>query len=186
MKQTKASYELCQYVWLECNEFTQTLKIAEGVPLVEFMYLVQFTRMPGESYCRWLRSLLYLCYVFQALINSLGCWFCTSALGLILFQTCYRKQHYVKVINQSKHLIIWHRTRPQLPVRNQQTRGLIGAQKLSHKHNNKNPESPMFVAVALVQFMYHVVTHRPGESYHRSLMSQVLDVEFVRHLLSMN
>ena len=39
------------------------------------------------SYCRWLRSLLlYLCYVFWALINSLACWFCTSALSLILFQ----------------------------------------------------------------------------------------------------
>ena len=36
----------------------------EDVPLVEFMYLV-FTRMPGESYRRQLRSLLlYLCYVF--------------------------------------------------------------------------------------------------------------------------
>ena len=34
--------------------------MAEDVPLVEFMYLV-FTRMPGESYRRWLRSLLYLC-----------------------------------------------------------------------------------------------------------------------------
>ena len=37
--------------------------------LVEFMYLV-FTRMPGESYRRLLRTLLYLCYVFRALINS--------------------------------------------------------------------------------------------------------------------
>ena len=35
--------------------------------LVEFMYLV-FTRMPGESYRRLLRSLLlYLCYVFRVL-----------------------------------------------------------------------------------------------------------------------
>ena len=39
--------------------------------MVEFMYLV-FTCTPGESYCRWLRSLLlYLGYAFQALINSL-------------------------------------------------------------------------------------------------------------------
>ena len=47
----------------------------EAVPLVEFRYLV-FTRMPGERY-RWrLRSLLlYLCYVFRALINSVVCWF---------------------------------------------------------------------------------------------------------------
>ena len=43
----------------------------QDVPLVEFMYLV---RMPGESYGRRLRSmLLYLCYVFRALINSLVC-----------------------------------------------------------------------------------------------------------------
>ena len=31
--------------------------------------------MPGESYCRQLRYLLCLCYVFQVLINSLVCWF---------------------------------------------------------------------------------------------------------------
>ena len=70
------------------------------VPLVEFMYHV-FTRMPGESYrrrlrsllwclcddfralinslVRWLRSLLWcLCDDFRVLINSLVCWFCTS------------------------------------------------------------------------------------------------------------
>ena len=34
------------------------------------MYFV-FARMPGESYRRRLRSLLYLCCVFRALINSL-------------------------------------------------------------------------------------------------------------------
>ena len=90
------------------------------------MYLA-FTCMPGESYCRQLRSLLlYLCYVFQALINSLVypffciylhqvnklylgyifwalinsllCWFCTSALGLILFQICdLRKGLYIYI-----------------------------------------------------------------------------------------
>ena len=45
---------------------------------MEFMYLVVvFTCMPGESYHRRLGSLLlYLCCVFQAIINSLvGC-FC--------------------------------------------------------------------------------------------------------------
>ena len=50
------------------------------------MYLV-FTRVPGENYRRRLgSSLLYLCNVFRALINSIVCWFCTSALGLVLFQ----------------------------------------------------------------------------------------------------
>ena len=49
----------------------ENVYISEDVPLVEFMYLV-FTRMPGESYRRRLSSLLlYLCDVFQALINSL-------------------------------------------------------------------------------------------------------------------
>ena len=33
------------------------------------MYSPVSTRMPGESYFRRLRSLLYLCYVFRALIN---------------------------------------------------------------------------------------------------------------------
>ena len=47
----------------------------EDVLLVEFMYLV-FTRMPGKSYRRRFMSLLlYLCYVFWALINSLVCRF---------------------------------------------------------------------------------------------------------------
>ena len=47
------------------------LRCTENVPLVEFMYLL-FTRMPGASYRRQLRSLLlYLCYVFRSLINSL-------------------------------------------------------------------------------------------------------------------
>ena len=45
------------------------------VSLVEFMYLV-LTHMPGESYHRQLSSLLlYLCYVFQVLINFLVCRF---------------------------------------------------------------------------------------------------------------
>ena len=45
----------------------------EDVPLVEFVYLV-FAHMPGESYRSRLGSLLLdLCYVCQALINSLGC-----------------------------------------------------------------------------------------------------------------
>ena len=52
------------------------------------MHLV-FTRMPGASYHRRLRSLLlYLCYVLWALINSLVCWFCTSTQGHVLFKTC--------------------------------------------------------------------------------------------------
>ena len=45
--------------------------VHQHVPVVEYMYLV-FTRMPGESYRRRLRSLLLcLCDVFRALINSL-------------------------------------------------------------------------------------------------------------------
>ena len=43
--------------------------------------------MPGQSYLRRLRSLLLCCDVVRALINSRVGWFCTSALGLVLFQT---------------------------------------------------------------------------------------------------
>ena len=43
---------------------------SDEVPLVELMYPV-FTRMPGESYCRQLGSLLYLWNAFRVLINSL-------------------------------------------------------------------------------------------------------------------
>ena len=47
----------------------------EDVPIVEFMSLV-FTPVPGESHCRWLGSLFYLCYAFCVTqINSLVCWF---------------------------------------------------------------------------------------------------------------
>ena len=41
-------------------------------PLVEFVWLV-FTRMPGDSYRRRLRSLLRFCDFLRALINSLVC-----------------------------------------------------------------------------------------------------------------
>ena len=56
---------------------SQNCVSVEDVPLVEFMYLV-FSHMPGESYNRWLRSLLCLCDIFGALMNSLVCWFCAS------------------------------------------------------------------------------------------------------------
>ena len=58
----------------------------EDVPLVEIMYPV-FTTKPGERYRRRLRSLVFcLCDVFRELITSPVCWFCTSSLGLVLFQ----------------------------------------------------------------------------------------------------
>ena len=55
------------------NTDSTQIQHTRDVPLVEFMYLV-FTRMPGESSRRRLGSLLlYLCYVFRVLINSLVC-----------------------------------------------------------------------------------------------------------------
>ena len=51
------------------HAFYMNLKQNEDVPLVEFMYLV-YTRIPGESYRRRLRSLLlYLCWVYRALFS---------------------------------------------------------------------------------------------------------------------
>ena len=66
----------------------------EDVPLVEYLL---FTRMPGESYRRRLGSLLMcLCDVFRALINSLVCWFCTGAPGLILSSA---NKRWVSILN---------------------------------------------------------------------------------------
>ena len=74
----ESSVPLVEFMYLV---FTR-MPVERSVPLVEFMYLV-FTRMPGESYGRRLRSLLYLCYIFRALVNSLD-----SARALVLFQIC--------------------------------------------------------------------------------------------------
>ena len=59
-------------IWVMFISFAE---LSKDVLLVAFMYLL-FTRMPCESYCRRLRSLLlFLCDVFRALINFLVCWF---------------------------------------------------------------------------------------------------------------
>ena len=75
------------WVYVPCMELIRWKYVAQvQQQRPEFTYLV-FTRMPGENYRRRLRSLLlYFCYVFPALINSSVCWFCTSALGFVLFQ----------------------------------------------------------------------------------------------------
>ena len=86
---------------------------------MEFMYLV-FTRMSGDSYRRRLRSLLYLCYVFRALINSPGitqhdCGKIKTKrvnhiilIALIQYNTtllspcreiCFLARHYIKTFN---------------------------------------------------------------------------------------
>ena len=68
---------------VQCShlQVSSSCSISKDVPLVEFPYLV-FSRLPGESYRRRLRSLLLcLCDVLRALINSL-----VSALGLVLFR----------------------------------------------------------------------------------------------------
>ena len=68
------------------------------------MYLV-FTRMPGESYHRWLRSLLLcLCCVFQALINSLVCWFLPTCVSLgwrwwWYHHHCHHDSHHLHYIH---------------------------------------------------------------------------------------
>ena len=59
------------------------------VPMVEFMYLV-FARVPGESCRRRLQFWVVRGDIFGALVNSLVCWFCRSALGLVLFQNWWK------------------------------------------------------------------------------------------------
>ena len=62
-------YILKGYVLIPLRMYHWT---SEDVPLVEVRYLV-FTHTPGTSYCRQLNSLLYVRYIFQALMNSLVC-----------------------------------------------------------------------------------------------------------------
>ena len=85
-------WSLCPLCLLACQMrvtcHTNTTQAPQH-PQVEFMYIA-FTCMPGESYCRRLRSLfLCLCDVFWVLINSLACWLCTGALGFVLFQIVF-------------------------------------------------------------------------------------------------
>ena len=77
---TKTLLSMVTLTWHACNYKVHKLHqryifddVFEDVPMVEFMYLA-FTCMPGKSFCKRLRSLLlYLCYKFQAVINSLVC-----------------------------------------------------------------------------------------------------------------
>ena len=98
------------YTWSFIHVFTQQsfceqvllVYTTDDVPLVEFMYLV-FTCMPGESYCRWLRSLLYLCYAFWVLINSLVCYF-TPLMSRIL---SLQKFFFVQLLDQGCPQVNW-------------------------------------------------------------------------------
>ena len=57
--------------------------------------------MPGESYCRWLGSLLLcLCDVFWALINSLVCWFCC----------CWQPSTWRRTTARAAWSTCWYRT----------------------------------------------------------------------------
>ena len=84
----------------------------EDVPLVEFTYLV-FTRMPGESYCRWLRSLLLcLCDVFQALNNSLVCWsYSYHSKPILTVYTCVNYMTLTQCCNQTCNA---HKSSPRI------------------------------------------------------------------------
>ena len=90
----------------------------EDVPLVEFVYLV-LTRMPGESYCRRRRSLLYLCDVFHSIINSLVCWFYWSAFSDVFCQNASTIRQNIDSCDSIApsgmvdHLFFW---RPTVPV----------------------------------------------------------------------
>ena len=79
-KQKRALYKNDQSKLADFNFLSAT----EHVLLVELMYLV-FTRMPGESYRKQLRSsLLSLCDDFRALINLVLLLFFSCVLSLSL------------------------------------------------------------------------------------------------------
>ena len=64
---------------------------------------------------RWLRSwLLCLHGVFQALIEPLACWFCTGALGPILFQNIFKINGIKKILHtfhqMARHMNVLNHT----------------------------------------------------------------------------
>ena len=66
------SEAVISWIYWNCQWFREFPQVRE--------FTVTFTRISSESYRRRLRSLLlYLCYVFRALITSLVCWSRTSA-----------------------------------------------------------------------------------------------------------
>ena len=102
-----------------------------------------------------------------------------------LFLNWFNKKAQIKWESNEKHQtlhgIIWNRTRPRVPVQNQQTRELIGTWKTSHKRQQRH-ESPTVTLTwhaskykvhklhqmyILVEFVYLLFTHMPVESYHR-------------------
>ena len=54
--------------------------------------------------------LLYLCYIFRALINSLMCWLCTSALSLVQFQIFSLSWSVSKQTNVKILMLFWPST----------------------------------------------------------------------------
>ena len=136
--------------------YTCKYKVPEDVPRVEFTYFV-FTSMPGESYCRRLTSLLlYLCYIVQALINSLVCWVCTGALGLVLFQIHSGSVHNTQADNLSAPCIDSH------DEGDEQTS--IGRHQVSL---GESRVWPTFVGHIAHYAVLHVRTDQPGRGRHR-------------------
>ena len=76
-----------------------------------------FTRVPGESYRRRLRSLsLFLCCIFVLLINSLVCWKSTKRQHLwhtVVEKTRTKRQHLCHTVvekTRTKRQHLWHIT----------------------------------------------------------------------------
>ena len=77
---TPMSGEINYIIWiiLLIKGCLYNLKL-EDASLLEFVYLA-FTPMPGASYCRQFRSLLWWYGIFHSPVNSLVCWFRSTLL----------------------------------------------------------------------------------------------------------
>ena len=121
----------------------------EDVLLVEFMYLA-YTRTPGDSYCRRLRSLLlYLCYLFRALINFPVGWFRSN---LFLF---YLKIKLKKILfyHQKCKLSFLSKAKSFVQI-------FITAQSTSSRLSvSLQPTGSYTGSVSRITFMYHCHLH---------------------------
>ena len=120
------------------------MKLWLGSCTVLCMLYFEFTRMPGESY--WGDSDLCCC-VFQALINSLVCWFSTCVLGPILFQNIENKWNkentgHISSNGMTHERLTSHTISCRSPPSLYQTEKNVSASTLLSVHSNPSLYAP--------------------------------------------
>ena len=127
--------------------------ILEDETLAGFMYSTLYAVLWVYSYARWellrrLRSLLLRLHdVFQALINSLVCWFSTGVLGPTLFQNIENKWNkentgHISSNGMTHERLTSHTISCRSPPSLYQTEKNVSASTLLSVHSNPSMYAP--------------------------------------------